>query len=621
MALATYIIMLPDTGNRTEITGTILLAGTPEPLTLAEKISAWLEMRMPMMLTIWSGGVAILMIRLAFSLGWVRHMRNTANPEVEIQLLLNQIIQRLRLNIKPGAAGSGLVSSPLTIGHLKPLILFPVGIINQLSPKDVEAILTHELAHIVRRDYLSNLVQSFIETLFYYHPITWWISGVVRAERENRADDLAISWCGDHLGYAKALMAVQEMQVRQGPALAIGFASKKGAMLARIQRILNLPYKNHNQMEKKVLLSLSTLCFLTFTLSSHTAADQQTKSDTPADLATVTVTVEKTDSIPSKGTYLIHKKTDDQDVSIKVEDGDIKELTVDGKEIQPSEFDAYGKVIEDLFGEMDTPSTIEGYAYQMPPMPGMPMMPPMPPMDFEGFEFEMPEMPEIPQFHWEQFFHPEGNDGIRIFSDSIWIFPDSLSSGQSKIIIIQGGDSSVICTPHFGMGMEFPGPGPMVEDILGNPDEWRKFEQQWREQAEEWRKHQDEWRQQSREQADQWRAEQERMRSEIRHQQFGDAQQQREIEQELSKLDQMQPLFFEYNAPRLSLSDQMVRDGLVQPGAEVEVQLTPDKLKINGEKMPDSIHQRYLKMYEEQQGIELSGNSKVEFTTKSKQRM
>lgn len=83
----------------------------------------------------------------------------------------------------------------------------------------------------------------------------------------------------------------------------------------------------------------------------------------------------------------------------------------------------------------------------------------------------------------------------------------------------------------------------------------------------------------------------------------------------------MQPLYYEYRTPRLSLSDQMVRDGLVQPGAEVEVQLTPDKLRINGEKMPESIHQKYLKLYEEQQGIELSGNSKVEFTTKSKQRM
>ena len=165
-ALATFMIMLPDTRAMKEITGKLVLVANAEPLSLSHRISAWLEVRIPMMLTIWSAGVMILMIRLAFSLGWVRHMRNTASPEAEMQLILNQIVQRLKLKINPGAAGSALVSSPLTIGHLKPLILFPVGIINQLSPKDVEAILTHELAHIVRRDYLSNIIQSFIETLY-----------------------------------------------------------------------------------------------------------------------------------------------------------------------------------------------------------------------------------------------------------------------------------------------------------------------------------------------------------------------------------------------------------------------------------------------------------------------
>ena len=642
MALSTFIIMLPDSKELKEITGKWLLVGTSQPLSLTDKISAWLEVRIPMMLTIWSAGVTILMIRLAFSLGWIRHMRNTASPEDQIQLVLNQIVQRLKLKIKPGAAGSALVSSPLTIGYLKPLILFPVGIINHLSPKDVEAILTHELAHIVRRDYLSNLVQSFIETLFYYHPVTWWISGIVRTERENRADDLAVSWCGDHLGYAKALMAVQEMQVRQGPSLAISFVSNKGAMLARIQRILNLPYKNHNQMEKKVLFSLSTLCFLAFTLTSHTTPDQQ--KSTAVNIPTVvTVKVEKTDSIPSQGTYLIHKKTDDQDVSIKVEDGDIKELTVDGKNIHPSQFDAYGTIIDELFGEIEAPPAMEGFAYPPSPMPAMPMMPPMPamsmmpPMMVEGFEFEMPEMPEMPEIPYDRRIQKmylnelkelwnDGGSTMTIINPEIKgmkiLHDTTIINGNNTIIIkMDGGDSSVICRQLFSYDKDLPGMVLENEDFIGQPEEWQKYAEQWRGQADEWRKHQDEWRQQSRAQADQWRAEQEQMRSEIRHQQSGNEEQQREIEIELGPMDQMQPLYYEYHTPRLSLSDQMVRDGLVPPGAEVEVQLTPDKMKINGEKMPESIHERYLKLYEEQQGIELSGNSKVEFTTKSKQRM
>ena len=664
MALGTFIIMLPDARSMTEITGRLVLVGITEPVSLADKISAWLEVRMPMMLTIWLGGVTILMVRLAVSLGWVRHMRNTTTPEPQIQDVLDQIISRLRLKVNPKAGESTLVNSPVTIGHLKPLILFPVGILNQLSPKEVEAILTHELAHIVRRDYLSNLVQSFIETLFYYHPITWWISGMVRSERENRADDLAVRWCGDQLGYAKALMTVQEMQTRQGPALAVGFASRKGAMLARIQRILNLPYKNHNQMEKTVLLSLSTLCFLAFTLTSHTTIDSKAGSVAPAPLTTISKVAfldeSKPDSIPTKGTFRIHKKTDDQDINIEMEDGDIKELTIDGKEIQPSEYESYSAIIDDLFGGMASPMVMEGFQFTMPTIPSipaMPMMPMIPDMPFmiEGFEFEMPEMPEMPEFPempempydpkmqreylnqlkelWNQdgytitMYNPEirGN-GINILHDT------TIINGRQTIIIkMDGGDSAVISADHFNFSDDMPA-SITIDGRLMNDDEMKNWAEsielnaesmgkEWRAQAEQWRAQQQEWRDQSRDHANQWRIEQDRMRQELRHPESGNQEDLRALERELSMLDQQQPFVYDFRSPGLSLSDQMVRDGLVEAGDEVEVQLTPGKLKINGEKMPDSIHQKYLRLYEQQQGIELSGNSKVEFTTKSKQRM
>src|SRR5688572_23211870 len=54
MALATFIIMLPDSRTITEVAGRLVMVGTTEPISLADKISAWLEVRMPMMLTIWS---------------------------------------------------------------------------------------------------------------------------------------------------------------------------------------------------------------------------------------------------------------------------------------------------------------------------------------------------------------------------------------------------------------------------------------------------------------------------------------------------------------------------------------------------------------------------------------
>ncbi len=656
--LSTFIIMLPESKSITEISGQIVLVKIEGAYTLTDRISMWLETRMPMMLSIWFGGVILLMLRLAFSLIWVQYMRSAATSLFSIQTIVNDLIHRLQIKIKPIVSESGYVSSPVTIGHIKPVILFPIGIINQLNPQEVEAILTHELAHIVRRDYLSNLIQSFIETIFYYHPVTWWISNKVRTERENRADDLAISWCGDHVGYAKALITVQEMELGKAPSLAIGFASGKGAMLARIQRILHIPYKNHNQMEKTVLISLCSLFFLGFTLNSHTIQDQKNeKTSAPAEIVNVEVT--SSDSIPSKGTYMIHKKTDNQDISIQVEDGDIKELKVDGKKIAPEQFNHYDEVIDELFGSMEAPPSAEGFNFTMPPMPPMPLMPAMPNMPAMPGMPAMPCVPPMPAMGMNEmepliengtmnldalkgFFH-ELQDGytMKIYNPTtgknFQILGDTtIVNGNNKIIIINDKDTSIISAD--GMNWSRSGNPAMYRDIyIQNSDNWKQQQQAWKEQEKELKKHWEEnaqqWKNNWGEQQQQMKAEQERMRSEgDRMREQGDKIRQesqeymnsddynRALEGALNR-ELETPRAFSFMAPRMGMTDEMIEEGLVQPGEEAEVILTPDKLKINGKKMPENIHRKYLRMYEEQQGVELSGKSRVEFRTKSRRSM
>jgi beta-lactamase regulating signal transducer with metallopeptidase domain len=703
-SLSTFIIMLPEDHAITTMPGAMYFMTVNESQSTLQQLSQWLELRMPMMLTIWLGGVSLLMLRLVLSLGFVHHMRYESFPEEDLQQTLNTIIARIRLKIKATVSESYLIKSPVTIGHIKPLILFPVGIINQLNPKEVEAILTHELAHIVRRDYLSNLIQSFIETLFYYHPVTWWISRMVRTERENRADDLAVSWCGDHLGYAKALMAVQELQVHAKPALTIGFSSRKGAMLARISRILNLPYKNHNQMEKTVLLSLCSLCFLAFTLTSHTNIIRKEK-ETADKITYITPMAEAAvviDSIPTKGSYLIHKKTDDQDISIQVEDGDIKELKVDGKAIAPSAYSEYDDVISELFGAMEAPMPVEGYRYAMPAMPDMPSMPAMPgmpampnislmPFDVEGFSF--PQGAEFEMYadhiefdHGGNFYRLPNGGHMEIFGahglEPIqmrelkgynFFHSDTTAPGLSRIIIIEGKDTVFINSPQGDFNYDFkfgPGPGhPLIIDGQNfNTEEWQKiaeqlqqntdgYRQQWKASEKDWKAQEEQWREMSKDWEKQWkeewkanegqwkaqmeewkahegewRANQDQYKHELRlyelnQGQLNELKNMEELKLDLNmdglKLDRehLESLGHLRTHNRLSMSDQMVADGLIRPGEDAEVQLTPDKLKINGKKMDSEMHQKYLRMYERQQGVELSGNSRVEFTTKSKQRM
>jgi beta-lactamase regulating signal transducer with metallopeptidase domain len=650
-ALCTFIIMLPEEKSITELSGNIMLMAATKSAGIAAQLSAWLEVRMPMMLTIWLGGVTILMLRLLISLGWVSHLRKDSFPQEELQMTLDHIVRRLKLTVKATTSESRHIQSPVTIGHLKPMVLFPIGIINQLTPYEVEAILTHELAHIVRRDYLSNLIQSFIETLFYYHPVTWWISRMVRTERENRADDLAVSWCGDHLGYAKALLTIQEMKVHTAPKLAVGFASGKGAMLARIQRILHLPYKNHNQMEKTVLLSLCSLCFLAFTLTGK-AHDNRIRAKERSPIALTVAKENAVDTIPTTGTFKIHKKTDSQDISIEVKDGDIQELQIDGKEIAPDDFDQYGEVIDELFGSIETPPTMEGF-----PSPEAPMRSPMPGMPhMEMYSFEMPSMSPIPYMaeievenlrNLEHLRSLNDDDHFKIFyggeNPEIRVFTDSMINGKKQIVIINGNDSTVICTPGFNWIGDAPG-AIAIEGHMMNEEEMKHFEiemqrhaevwdKEWKAQAEQWKEqskqHKELYKDQLKDEQKRWREEQEHYRAEQErwnnqhynyNYQLHEEDLAREAERQIAEEYSRNQIYFA-PSPRLSMSEEMVVDGLIQPGQEVEVQLTPDKLKINGQKVSDELHEKYLRIYERQQGVELSGNSRVEFTTKSKQRM
>jgi len=115
------------------------------------------------------------------------------------------------------------------------VILLPPATALGLTPRQLEAVVAHELAHIRRHDYIVNILQMIMETLFFYHPAVWWTSNRIRVERELCCDDLAITACGDPLCYAQALTRIAATLV-PAPSVALGAAS--GSLRLRIQRLL-----------------------------------------------------------------------------------------------------------------------------------------------------------------------------------------------------------------------------------------------------------------------------------------------------------------------------------------------------------------------------------------------
>jgi hypothetical protein len=90
------------------------------------------------------------------------------------------------------------------------------------------------LAHVLRQEYLVNILQSIAEAALFYHPAVWWVSGQIRTERELCCDDLAVEASGDVLTYATALA---ELDGRRRSRLGTVLAADGGSLVHRIRRL------------------------------------------------------------------------------------------------------------------------------------------------------------------------------------------------------------------------------------------------------------------------------------------------------------------------------------------------------------------------------------------------
>lgn len=151
---------------------------------------------------------------------------------------------------------SGLAVVPQVIGWLKPVVLIPVGLVNRLSPEQVEAVIAHELAHIRRRDYIVNCLQYLLEVFFFFNPFLLWLSNKIREEREHCCDDLAMQTRHRKKDYVRALIICSEY-TGYTPTQALAFIKGKNQLLHRVQRLLTNQNLTFNNMEKIVLICLS----------------------------------------------------------------------------------------------------------------------------------------------------------------------------------------------------------------------------------------------------------------------------------------------------------------------------------------------------------------------------
>ena len=185
-----------------------------------------------------------------------------SKADLNYRIFVQKISFHLGITKKVKLVVSSLVSSPVTIGYLKPMILLPVAALNQLTPAQVEAILLHELSHIRRYDYLINLIVSIIHTLLYFNPFVKFFMNSIENERETCCDELVLQFGYDKVGYASALLHLEKTSGKH-KALALAAAGKQN-LLNRIEKIVGMEKKKTFKLIQIVPLFAAMICVLLF---------------------------------------------------------------------------------------------------------------------------------------------------------------------------------------------------------------------------------------------------------------------------------------------------------------------------------------------------------------------
>jgi uncharacterized protein (TIGR03435 family) len=100
------------------------------------------------------------------------------------------------------------VLEPGVVGLRRSVILLPEGIERFLTAEQFAAVLEHEVCHVRRRDNLTAAIHMLVETVFWFHPVVWWIGARLVAAREQACDEHVVFQTAEPIAYAQGIVSV-----------------------------------------------------------------------------------------------------------------------------------------------------------------------------------------------------------------------------------------------------------------------------------------------------------------------------------------------------------------------------------------------------------------------------
>jgi uncharacterized protein (TIGR03435 family) len=189
--------------------------------------------------SLWACGLAAIgLIRLR---GWLR-IRAAVRSSSPMDIAFPVEVRSSPALLEPGV-----------IGFFRPILLCPRGIVERLTPSQLEAVLAHERCHIDRRDNLTAAIHMIVEAVFWFHPLVWWISGRLVEERERACDEGVLELGSEPQVYAESILKTCQLCIESPLACVSGVT---GADLKkRIVRIMTQVGRTKLNFSRKLLLA------------------------------------------------------------------------------------------------------------------------------------------------------------------------------------------------------------------------------------------------------------------------------------------------------------------------------------------------------------------------------
>jgi bla regulator protein BlaR1 len=218
-----------------------------------------IEILAPLLAAVWLCGIAL--VALAWYVRWRRISRTIRKAvplrdgrELESLRRLERaagISKQIEMRVSRSSLEPGI------LGIFRPVLVWPHGITDRLDREHLEAILAHELCHVRRRDNLSATAHMFVEAIFWFHPIVWWLGARLLQERERACDEQVLEMGCDRKIYAEGILKICEFCV--GSPLDFVSGVTGADLKKRIVHIMSKGVARKLDFSRKLLLSAAGL--------------------------------------------------------------------------------------------------------------------------------------------------------------------------------------------------------------------------------------------------------------------------------------------------------------------------------------------------------------------------